>query len=335
MPSSKDGRGVSARPVVEDLWAGWKAQALVAAVDLDIFRHLASGKRSVGEIAAAAHATPRGIRGLLDTLVAMRYLGKRGDRYNLRPLADIFLVPGRPSYIGSAVALTRSLWSDWARLADVVRSGRSLGSAGIETVHAQLAEGLFELNHRTACWAVEALPASRLRSIRRILDLAADTGAWSLAFAKTLREVHVTAIDFPATLRITRRQASRRGLARHYKFLPGDFRKMVFSPEAFDLVILGHSLHALGPSDAGELIRKTATALKPDGLLLAAGFFPNDVRTGPLLPLLFGLNMLLHTPEGDAFTLRQYRNWMREAGLQGARTLSGVAVSPLILARKK
>ena len=64
-------------------------------------------------------------------------------------------------------------------------------------------------------------------------------------------------------------------------------------------------------------------------------FLPNDIRTGPLLPLLFGLNMLLHTPEGDAYTLRQYRNWMREAGLQGVRTLGGVAISPLILARKR
>ncbi len=339
MPSSKDGRGVSARPVVEDLWAGWKARALVAAIELDVFRHLAAGKRSVGEIAAAAHATPRGMRGLLDTLVAMRYLGKRGDRYNLRPLADIFLVPGRPSCLGSMAVLTRSMWDDWAHLADVVRSGRPhgvpRGSSGLEDLYVQLSEGFFDLNHRTACWAVEAFPARRLRSIRRILDVAAGTGAWSLAFAKALPEARVTALDFPAALRITRRQAGRMGMAPRYKFQAADFRKTDLAPKTCDLVILGHILHALGPAEARELIHKSAGALRPEGSLLVAGFLPNDVRTGPLLPLLFGLNMLLRSPEGDAYTLRQYRNWMREAGLQGARTLAGVAVSPLILATKR
>ncbi|MGA8566363.1 MAG: hypothetical protein WB580_01090 [Candidatus Binataceae bacterium] len=31
-------------------------------------------------------------------------------------------------------------------------------------------------------------------------------------------------------------------------------------------------------------------------------------------PLLFGLNMLLHTPAGDVFTMREYREWLKEAG---------------------
>jgi ubiquinone/menaquinone biosynthesis C-methylase UbiE len=335
MPSSKDGRGISARPVVEDLWAGWKARALVAAIDLDVFGHLAAGKRTVGEIAAAAHATPRGMRGLLDTLVAMRYLGKRGDRYNLRPLADIFLVPGRPSYAASLATLTDSMWDDWTHLADVVRSGRPHGPGGIEDFYVQFSDAFFDLNHRTACWAVEAFPPGRLRNIHRILDASAGTGAWSLAFARALPQVRVTMVDFPSALRITRRRAYGMGIAQRYKFQAGDFRSRDFPPETFDLVILGHILHALGPSEAREMIHKSAATLRPEGFLLVAGFLPNDVRTGPLLPLLLGLNMLLHTPDGDAYTLRQYRNWMREAGLHGARTIAGAAVSPLILARKR
>jgi ubiquinone/menaquinone biosynthesis C-methylase UbiE len=337
MPSSKEGRGLSARPVVEDLWAGWKARALVAAIDLDVFQHLAAGKRSVGEIAAAAHATPRGMRGLLDALVAMRYLGKRGDRYNLRPLAEIFLVPGRPSYVGSVAVRTSSMWDDWARLADVVR-GRPHGKrgrpAGPVDQYAQLSEGLFDLNHRTACWAVEVLPSRRLRNVQRILDLAAGAGAWSLAFAKALPEARVTVLDSPGGLRVMRRQASRMGVAKRYTFQAGDFPKAEFASQAYDLVILGHVLHTLGTAEARELIHKSAAALRPGGALLVAGFLPNDVRTGPLLPLLFGLDMLLHSPEGDAYTLRQYRSWMREAGLHGARTLAASAVSPLVLATK-
>lgn len=338
MPSSKDGRGVSARPVVEDLWAGWKAEALAAAVELDVFRHLDAGKRSVGELAAAAHATPRGMRGLLDLLVAMRYLGKRGDRYNLRPLAEIFLVPGRPSYLGSMSLLTRSMRDDWTHLAEVIRAGRPRRGrgkmSGSDGFWAQVTEGFFDLNYRTACWAIQALPAQRLKNTRRILDVAAGAGAWSIAFAEALPEARVTAIDFPDSLKITRRHARRRTVAGRFTFRPGDFQKTSFASESYDLVILGHIVHTLSPSDARELIHRAAAALRPKGALLVAGFLPNDVRTGPPLALLFGLSMLLGTSDGDAYTLRQYRNWMREADLHGVRSLVSTAVSPLIFATK-
>lgn len=338
MPRRKDGRGVSARPVIEDLWATWRGETLAAAVELDVFHYLAEGKRSVGEIAAAAHATPRGMRGLLDALVAMRYLGKRGGRYNLRPLAEIFLVPGRPAYLGSMALLTRSMREDWTHLVEVVRTGRPRGnprpSGGLEALSAQLAEGFFDLDYCTACWAVEAFPSRRLRNVRRILDAAQGAGAWSIAFAQALPEARVTAIDTPAGLRATRRQTGRMGVARRYSFRADDFHKAEVPTETYDLVILGHVPNALGPSAARELIRKSASVLRPQGALLVAAFLPNDVRTGPLLPLLFGLTMLLRTPEGDSYSLRQYRNWMREADLHGTRPLVKGAISPLLMATK-
>jgi hypothetical protein len=70
-------------------------------------------------------------------------------------------------------------------------------------------------------------------------------------------------------------------------------------------------------------------------MLLIGEFIPNDDRTGPAAAMLFGLNMLLHTPVGDVFTMNEYRGWLKGAGfrvIKAIRTPS--AVSPLILARK-
>ena len=338
MASRKKGRGDSALMVLEDLWGGWRAQALVTAIDLDVFAHLAANKRTVGQLAAATHATPRGMRGLLDALVAMRYLGKRGDRYNLRRPAELFLVPGRQSYVGAMASVTRATWEDWPRLAEVIRSGRPCGQPGRsgdeEERYAELAGALFGGNHRAALAAVETFPPRRLQPIHDILDAAAGSGAWSIAFAKALPEARVTALDFPAVLAVTRRFARSEGVEQRYSFRGGDLRKADLGKESYDLVILGHILHSFGPSDARELIRRSAAALRPGGSLLVADFLPNDVRTGPLLPLLFGLNMLLHTEQGDAYTLREYRTWIREAGLHVGRLLSVGAASPLILGTK-
>ena len=74
--------------------------------------------------------------------------------------------------------------------------------------------------------------------------------------------------------------------------------------------------------------------LQTGGLLLIAEMVPNDTRTGPALSLLFGLNMLLHTEQGDVFTMREYRKWLKEAGFKKVTAIEAPAPSPLILATK-
>ena len=63
-------------------------------------------------------------------------------------------------------------------------------------------------------------------------------------------------------------------------------------------------------------------------------FIVNEDRTGPVEPLAFAVNMLVHTEHGDAYTLGQIRSWLQEAGFVNVRTLAAPAPSPLILADK-
>jgi ubiquinone/menaquinone biosynthesis C-methylase UbiE len=338
MPRKANPRNISAKPISDDLWAGWRAQVLVAAIELDVFTHLAARKRTVGQIAAATHATPRGIRGLLDALVAMDYLGKRADCYKLHPMAEVFLVKGRESYLGAMADVTRSMWPDWAHLADAIRTGRPCSvhtdPAVAGKLFRKLAGSLFAVNSGSARAAVEALSPKLLKRVHHILDVAAGSGAWSIPFAQALPEVRVTAFDLPPVLKVTRQFASRLGVAGRYTFLKGDIEKADFGRESFDLILLGHILHGLGRAGARELIEKCAAALRAGGAFLIAEFVPNDARTGPLIPMLFGLSMFLHTREGDVFTFREYSSWLKAAGLHNPRTLRVPAVSPLILATK-
>jgi hypothetical protein len=70
-------------------------------------------------------------------------------------------------------------------------------------------------------------------------------------------------------------------------------------------------------------------------MLLIGEFVPSDDRTGPPIAMLFGLNMLLHTPVGDVFTMKDYREWLKGAGFRAVKTIpTPSAVSPLILAQK-
>lgn len=324
--------------IAEDLWGAWRAQALVAAIELELFTHIAAGEHTVEEIARAAKASERGVRRLLDAMVALRYLRKKGSRYALEPVARQFLIRGGEFYVGDAAKTTRLHWDSWARLTDVVKSGRPLERVDSEEKAREyfptLVKALFPRSFLAAQAAVASLGDRARKRIQRILDVAAGSGAWSIAFARGIPQARVTILDLPQVTPITRQFAERFGVADRFEYLEGNLREVDFGRDRYDLVILGQIIHAEGPEWGKKLVKKSGQALRDGGLLLIAEMVPNETRTGPVAPLLFSLNMLLHTEQGDVFTLREYRSWLREAGFKKVRTVAAPAPSPLILATK-
>ncbi|HYM00116.1 MAG TPA: methyltransferase, partial [Blastocatellia bacterium] len=154
------------------------------------------------------------------------------------------------------------------------------------------------------------------------------------AFAHGIPDARVTVVDYPEVTPITRDFAKNCGVSDRFEYKEGSLRELDFGKKQFDLVILGHIIHSEGEKWGKKLIRKSYDALRPGGFLLIGEMVPNDSRTGPRQPLLFGLNMLMHTTEGDVFTMKQYRDWLKSAGFKGVKTIPAPAPSPLILATK-
>ena len=57
-------------------------------------------------------------------------------------------------------------------------------------------------------------------------------------------------------------------------------------------------------------------------------------KTGPPFALIFALNMLAMTKEGDTYTLAEYTEWLQAAGFSDVETLDVGIHSPLIIATK-
>lgn len=323
---------------MEDLMGAWRSRALVAAVELDVFSSIAAGKRTVKEVAEAVRASQRGIANLLDALVAMHYLRKTASRYGLQPVSAKFLVPGKKTYAGESVRAFSLTWNLWEHLTETVRIGHPHEAidepeTGKE-FFPQLVASIFPDNYAASTAAVSRLSGKERRTIRKILDVAAGTGAWSLAFAQAISEARVTTVDFQEMTPITRKFAAQLGVAERYHYMEGDLRQVDFGRDIYDLVILGHILHSEGEKHGRELLQKSHAALRTGGKLLIAEFVPNDARTGPPMPVLFGLNMLLHTEEGNVFTLREYRAWLKAAGFRKVETIPVPPPSTVILAIK-
>lgn len=93
-------------------------------------------------------------------------------------------------------------------------------------------------------------------------------------------------------------------------------------------------MHSEGEKWGKKIIKKSYRTLRDGGLILITQIIPNGARTGPSIPLLFSLNMLVHTEQGNVFTMREYREWLKEARFKKVKTIEASSPSPLILAMK-
>jgi ubiquinone/menaquinone biosynthesis C-methylase UbiE len=338
MPRTTKKTPLTPAMVMEDFIGVWRTRALVAGVELDVFSQIAAGKRTVKDIAEGAGASPRGMATLLDALAAIGYLRKAGNRYTLQPVTAAFLVPSGKAYVGAIAQAVSLSWDTWKNLTQAVRSGRPA-----ETVdHAEhgkeffpkLVASIFPGNFSASKAAVSRFSEKERSGVRRILDVGAGSGAWSLGFAQAIPQARVDTLDFPELTPITRGFAEKLGVADRYEYLERDLRAADFGREEYDLVILGHILHSEGEKHGKELLQKCYTALQPGAALLIGEYVPNDARTGPPMPVLFGLNMLLQTEEGNVYTLPEYRAWLKAAGFRKVSTIPVPPPSTVIIATK-
>ena len=146
-------------------------------------------------------------------------------------------------------------------------------------------------------------------------------------------EARVTAVDFPAVLEVTKQTAEKHGVADRFRFSAGDLLTADFGAD-YDVAILGHILHSEGEKRSRQLLAKVFNSLAAGGTIAIAEWLVNKTRTAPASSLMFAVNMLVHTKEGDTFSFEEISRWSFEAGFRDARLLDAPGVSPLILATK-
>ena len=322
---------------IQQLGWGYAPPLLMeAGVRCRVFDVLDSGPQALDKIADETGASPRGLRALLNALVGLELLTKSGDAYALTPESAAFLVSSKPGYMGGMTRhLSKHLVPSWLRLTEAVQTGKPPLSVNQENTGGEFfrefVEDLFANNYASAKALAAHLLAKEPAGTYRVLDLAAGSGVWSVALAEKSPRVRVTVVDWPAVIPVCQKVTARRGVADRYEYRPGDLLQADFG-SGYQAATLGHILHSEGEKRSRELLKKVFAALAPGGVAAIAEMVPNEDRTGPAMPLIFAVNMLVHTDEGDTFTFGEMSAWLREAGFVNPRQLDAPGPSPLILA---
>ena len=317
-------------------WGYTAPLILEAGVRLRVFDLLEAGPKTAAQVAAETGASPRGVRMLLNALVGLELLAKKGDAYALTPESATFLVSTKPEYRGGMLRHgSTQLIPHWLKLAEAVRTGKPPISVNQEDTGGeffrQFVEDLFASSYPSAKVLAAHLLANPPAGPYRVLDLAAGSGVWSIALAEKSPRVEATVVDWPAVIPVCQKVTARRGVGDRYRYVPGDLLEADFGA-GYQAATLGHILHSEGERRSRQLLKKTFAALAPGGVIAVAEMTPNEERTGPPFALIFALNMLVHTDEGDTFTFGEIASWLGEAGFVNTRQLDVPGPAPLILA---
>lgn len=314
-------------------WAYAPPLILGAAIEHRIFDLLADGAKTAAEVSRENGASLRGVRAIMNALVGFELLKKDDEgRYSLTPESAAFLVRKNPGYLGGILRHGDQLIPRWLHLSEIVKTGKPAMAVNQEgdgsAFFVDFVEDLFPVGYPSAKALAAAFPQAR-----KVLDVAAGSGVWSIPLAQNSKEVRVTALDWPGVLPATRRVTERMGVAGQYEFLAGDLNSADLG-NGYDLATLGQILHSEGETHSRALLGRVFQALAPGGTIAIAEFIANEERTGPPLAMLFAVNMLVNTEDGDTFTVTEISQWLREAGFVDPRTMEVPAPSPLILASK-
>jgi len=314
---------------------------LQAGVQLRVFDHVAEGKIRSSSIAAAIDADERGTRILLDALAALRLLERDDGTYRLSPMADAFLVTGRPTYMGGLLDIFAPdwVWTSHQRLAEVVRRGGTLLEQHAETpghvfweTFAPSSTALAVLGGQAVADLVEKWSPER-ESVE-ILDVACGSGLLSLTVAARHPGARTTLLDWANVLSRTADNVDRLGLRERTAFIDGDvFTVPLGGP--YDLVIASHLFHHFSEQRCLALMRRLAEVLKPNGRLVIQDFVSGLPPAEVPFPYLFSVRMLTWTREGESHSIDVYERLLRQAGFSApeAHSVEGMPSQFLVADR--
>lgn len=304
----------------------WETKILLTAVTLDLFTALDSSPSTAADAAEKIGADPRALGLLMNALVAMGVLTKEEERYANTEVAQGSLVRGRPSYVGDLLLLHDAEWTNWAKLEQAVRTGRSPVSSHIFETSPELAANVLSVLDRIGQQSGASLAKRlKLESVRQLLDLGGGAGTNAIAFCTAYPEMKATIFDLPQTLKLTERHISAAGLQNRITLLPGDFNRDSLGG-LYDVVLMSDVLHYQGPDKNSALVKKTFVHLQSGGQLIVKDRFLEDSRTGPAWVAAFAVHILVNTEKGRCYTATEAMGWMKDAGFVSITELEATAV---------
>ena len=302
--------------------AGWQAARVVMAANhLDFFTTLGDEALSAEEVASRCGTHPRSTRILLNACVALGILEKERDHYRNSAEARESLVRGKPTYMGDGIAHQEDLWQPWGRLHEAVRTNQRVSERSNLVAQTEVHRNFILAMHNRAMRSASQLAETLdLSGRRQLFDAGGGPGTYSIFLVKRYPDLRAIVFDLPQTIDIAKEVITDFGATDLVTTRAGDYFKDDFG-QGNDAVLLSAILHSMGPEQSQGLLLKAYNSLIPGGLVVVHEGLIDEEGTSPLSAVLFSLNMLVNTGEGQSYSGAEITSLMDAAGFVEPRVI--------------
>ncbi|MBW4982137.1 class I SAM-dependent methyltransferase [Mameliella sp. CS4] len=297
------------------------SKALFAALELDVFTHLAKGAMTAREMAAAAEMHEDRAMTLLTALAGMGLVAVEEARFSNAPAAEAFLVHGAKYDFSDYLRLQvgKQMYPLMEQLEGALSGEMDEdATASYADWFSDPAEARLysESQHAGSLGPARQLARSLdLGGKKKMLDVGGGTAAFDITLCKKNPELTATVLEFPNVAKLGREYVEKAGLSDRITYLEGNALETPW-PEGQDVVLMSYLFSGVPGETHAGLIAQAFKVLNPGGVVLVHDFIVNEDRTGPGLAALWQLQHTAFTPEARSLDAGWLEGALAAAGFQ-------------------
>ena len=289
-----------------------------AAIDLELFTHVAGGARDTEALATAMGTSHLNAERLITVCLALGLLERDPDG-GLRNAADCekYLVKGTDRYAGPWMEFTRPEVGSWFELTAELQDPtppRTLGMYDGLTVEQAR-------RYHAATYSIGMGAGRRFSRLvdltgrSKLLDLGGGSGAYSINAVKAYPGLEAIVFDLPPVTVVTAEYLERNGVSDRVSAVGGDF-VVDDLPTGCDVAVMASNLPIYDAENIQIVVSKTFEVLEPGGEMHLVGEMLAPDGVGPLDAAMWGMAEVHYGSGGRAHSVTEVRSYFERAGFE-------------------
>ncbi len=293
--------------------------AMLAGMQLDLFTPLADGPMNVVELAQALGVGSTKLEHLLYSLVDAGLLVVEGQSFSNTAESDHFLVRGKTTYMGERHNLFLHQWTSTLMTAESIRAGAAQAKQDFHDMTPEQEISVFRGLHPTTLAAGRMLPTRYdFSAYHNLLDLGGGSGGLAIGVTEVCPHIRATVGELPEVLTIAERFIAETETKYRIAVMVADALSGSITG-SFDAVVMCNFIQVLSQDQAKSVLKNVFKAVEPGGDIYILGRVLDDSHLSPSSALNSNLFFLNVFDGGQAYTERQHREWIAEAGFDSIR----------------
>ncbi|NTU93413.1 MAG: C-20 methyltransferase BchU [Chlorobiaceae bacterium] len=253
---------------------------LKAALELDLFTHLAGDAKTVEAVAADSCAVAPRLAMLLEALRQIGLTRLEDGKWSLTEFARSMFLPNPETpnmyMVPVAKAMTNMAETFYLKIADAVRGNMNYkGEVAYPPVTREDNWYFEEIHRSNAHFAIKLLlEAADLSAARTLVDVGGGIGDISAALLKKYPELRSTILNLPGAIDLVNENAAEKGLGTRLQGVPVDIYRDAY-PTA-DVVMFCRILYSANEQLTAMMCKKAFDAINPGGKVVILDMIIDD-----------------------------------------------------------